>query len=444
MPCKILNRLLLRDSRSLSPGFPGQKDFDPVALGGFGRLLSIELLNSCSIILFAIALTIADLLFVGLNSITPSRTEDNVVPLPFSPSSPPSFWNHPIIFGLCKLTLLLGSNAPEWMQEWSRWEGVLPNGHWPSVDRNLDYRNVSRSPCPGLNALANHGILKSSGENLSFHRIASNISRTYNLSPALSIQLLSAAYPLFTSRGLIDLDSLSTHGLIEHDASLLRPDVNGSTKDDQHKPNQELIEKHFPKPQVKKTKIPNDENSRETLLVNSEDQDKRKGEAKKLKHSDLSMLLKLRRQECRATNPSFHENFLFRFFGSGNCALLMEVFGGDLAEIRSFIGAGIPVENGYRHHFHNHLCPGKNDPSRKGSLLDLVDFEVLPRNRWRPSNLQHPWGLTIFKLIYSTFKIEARTWSTPLHIHACWAWWFLVAGLIYYDRFISSAPESSF
>ncbi|POW00337.1 hypothetical protein PSHT_13077 [Puccinia striiformis] len=64
-----------------------------------------------------------------------------------------------------------GSEAPQWIQEWSRWDGLLPDGHWPSVDRNMDLSLVSRSPCPGLNALANHGIINKSGENLSFHRM---------------------------------------------------------------------------------------------------------------------------------------------------------------------------------------------------------------------------------------------------------------------------------
>jgi hypothetical protein len=66
------------------------------------------------------------------------------------------------------------------------------------------------------------GIINKSGETLNFHRIASRVSRTYNLSPALAVQLLSAAWPLFKDRGQIDLYSLTTHGLIEHDASLLR------------------------------------------------------------------------------------------------------------------------------------------------------------------------------------------------------------------------------
>ncbi|KAH9473536.1 hypothetical protein MJO28_000633 [Puccinia striiformis f. sp. tritici] len=379
--------------------YPFSDDFDPAAVWGLRRLIRKGAIRVAKLYIFVLFLTICDLLFVGLNLFSPNRTRENVIPMPFSPHSPPKFSDHPFIFIICKLALWWGSEAPQWIQEWSRWDGLLPDGHWPSVDRNMDLSLVSRSPCPGLNALANHGIIHKSGENLNFHRIASRISRTYNLSPALAVQLLSAAWPLFKDRGHIDLYSLTTHGLIEHDASLLRPDLNESTIEDQTKPNQELIEKHFPTPRTFKTR---------RRSLEGELSEEIETEEIRLKHSDFSDLLEKRRNECRTKNMSFHETFLFNFFGSGNCAMFMEVFGGKLSDIRPFIGAGIPIHDHHHHHPH-HPQHGQESLESQVGFLDLVNLEVLPHIHWRPSNLQHPWGLTIFKLVYSTLKIEART-----------------------------------
>ena len=134
-------------------------------------------------------------------------------------------------------------------------------------------------------------------------------------------------------------------------------------------------------------------------------------EETRLKHFDFSKMLERRREECQAKNRSFHDKFLFKFFGSGNCGMLVEVFNGKLSEIRPFVGAGIPMTH---HTDSNHHYPRMShyrykQPERAIGFFDLVNLEVLPHGDWRPSNLHHPWGLTIFKLVYSTLKIEART-----------------------------------
>ncbi|KAI9603511.1 hypothetical protein KEM48_000925 [Puccinia striiformis f. sp. tritici PST-130] len=323
--------------------YPFSDDFDPAAVWGLRRLIRKGAIRVAKLYIFVLFLTICDLLFVGLNLFSPNRTRENVIPMPFSPHSPPKFSDHPFIFIICKLALWLGPEAPQWIQEWSRWDGLLPDGHWPSVDRNMDLSLVSRSPCPGLNALANHGIINKSGENLSFHRIASRISRTYNLSPALAVQLL-----------------------------LLRPDLNESTIEDQTKPSQELIEKHFPTPPTFKTRRISPEGPSPEEIETEEI---------RLKHSDFSNLLEMRRDEF---------------------------FGGKLSDIRPFIGAGVPIHD-HHHHHPQHPQHGQQSLESQVGFLDLVNLEVLPHIHWRPSNLQHPWGLTIFKLVYSTLKIEART-----------------------------------
>jgi len=404
---KYYNVRLPLNLRSLSPF---SDNFDPGALWGLRTMIRRGAKESIKLYLFIFLLTVADALFLGLNLITPARTRENVVPRPFSPRAPPRFRDHPFVFALCKLCLWLGPLAPQWVQEWSTWDGLLPDGYWPSVDRKVDLSSASRSPCPGLNALANHGIINKSGGNLNFHRIASRISRTYNLSPPLAIQLLSAALPLFEQSGEIDLYTLTTHGLIEHDASLLRPDLYKSTLQDQTQPHQDLIEEYFPE-QLTHHK------THKLHFKHHNEKDDEAGETR-LKHSDFSKMLEKRREECKTKNPSFHDKFLFKFFGSGNCALFMEVFDGKLCDIRPFIGAGISIGfDEYLHHHYRRLphhyrrLPHLQNrlAERAVGFLDLTNLEVLPHGQWRPSNLHHPWGLTIFKLIYSTLKIEART-----------------------------------
>jgi hypothetical protein len=185
------------------------------------------------------------------------------------------------------------------------------------------------------------------------------------------------------------------------------PDLNESTLEDQTKPNQELIEKHFPKRRVRKTRrIQKGDESEEE----EEEEEEEETDEIRLRHSDFSSLLEKRREECKTNNASFHETFLFKFFGSGNCAMFMEVFGGRLSDIRPFVGAGISYSNPRSHHHHHrHRLHDEEQPRLPAGLSDWINLEVLPHGRWRPSNLHHPWGLTIFKLIYSTLKIEART-----------------------------------
>lgn len=390
---------------------------DLLVFWGFIKLITTSFLETCTFYLFIILLTLTDLIFVVLNFITTSRTNETVIPPAFSPASPPPFSDHPFIHCLCKLTFWLGEDAPEWMQEWSRWDGIMLDGRWPPVNRKLDLDQISRCPCPALNALANHGILKECGEGLSFHGIAANISRTYNLSPTLAIQLLSAAWPLFQGKKLISLEALTAHGLIEHDASLLRPDLYESSIKAQTKPDQELIARFFPEPKMSdhqelKKKHQRQKRRNQTILSENHLILELETEGIKITHSDFSYYLKQRRDESKMKNPSCVQNFLFNFFGSGNCALLVEIFNGNLYDIRTFIGAGIPIRNNLHpypyHRRHQHVG---SDPTRSNlnkSQIDLINFEVLPHDRWRPSNLRHPWGLTIFKAMYSTLKIEAR------------------------------------
>ncbi|KAJ7715074.1 Cloroperoxidase [Mycena metata] len=81
-----------------------------------------------------------------------------------------------------------------------------------------------RSPCPGLNTLANHGYLPRSGKNISVPMIAEAMLDGFNIVSEALTQ--AAKFGLLSSFALatMDLDALKLHSLIEHDASLSRGD----------------------------------------------------------------------------------------------------------------------------------------------------------------------------------------------------------------------------
>lgn len=76
-----------------------------------------------------------------------------------------------------------------------------------------------RSPCPGLNTLANHGYLPRNGQNITRAVLTEGIMSVYNIGADLAAVLVSQVPETF------NLDLLSTHNFIEHDASLVHADA---------------------------------------------------------------------------------------------------------------------------------------------------------------------------------------------------------------------------
>jgi hypothetical protein len=112
---------------------------------------------------------------------------------------------------------------------------VLPEGHPPTqsvfnIEELLHKWQApgstdKRSPCPALNALANHGYLNRNGKQLTAKAMQNAMSLVYNLSPAFGDALATAAVKGLSPNGTsIDLDQLQLHGFIEHDASLVHKD----------------------------------------------------------------------------------------------------------------------------------------------------------------------------------------------------------------------------
>ena len=85
-----------------------------------------------------------------------------------------------------------------------------------------------RSPCPGLNSLANHGFIHHDGKNMTIPHLLQGLAAGMNIGPDFTIAiggvgLLSSPNPL---GGSFDLNDLDQHNFpIEHDASLSRQDA---------------------------------------------------------------------------------------------------------------------------------------------------------------------------------------------------------------------------
>jgi hypothetical protein len=84
-----------------------------------------------------------------------------------------------------------------------------------------------RSPCPALNALANHGVLPRDGHNLTVPMLVQALGDGLNVSPEVATTLASIGVTLSQNpaSGAFNLDDLNKHNAIEHDASLSRKDI---------------------------------------------------------------------------------------------------------------------------------------------------------------------------------------------------------------------------
>jgi hypothetical protein len=84
----------------------------------------------------------------------------------------------------------------------------------------------ARSPCPALNALANHGILPREGRNYTVPVVVKALGEGLNVSSEIATTLshLAVLVSADPASGAFDLDDLNKHNAIEHDASLSRQD----------------------------------------------------------------------------------------------------------------------------------------------------------------------------------------------------------------------------
>jgi len=231
------------------------------------------------------------------------------------------------------------------------------DGLWPQYVPPTEID--SRSCCPALNAMANHGILPRSGRGITFPQMNAAIRSTYNFGPSFCFFVPHFAAQMLNRRywsDTCDLSDISVHNCIEHDASLTREDTFHSP--DQSKPNVALIE--------------------ELLACGT-------GPGGNLTPADLARFSGKRRTEARRKNGQFSLSTFQKIFGSSNTATLLTIFGGKVEDLRTI-------------------------------LLE----ERLP-DGWQPSE-RHPMGLTITAFQATVMQVEMGIKEEVASVLDAWRW----------------------
>ncbi|KAK5109492.1 hypothetical protein LTR62_006944 [Meristemomyces frigidus] len=105
-----------------------------------------------------------------------------------------------------------------------------------------------RSPCPGLNTLANHGFINHNGKDLTIPHLIEGLAAGMNMGADFTTAiggagLLSSPEPL---AGSFDLNDLDQHNFpIEHDASLSRRDAYFGNDYSFYNPNWQQVLSHY-------------------------------------------------------------------------------------------------------------------------------------------------------------------------------------------------------
>ncbi|EMD37165.1 heme-thiolate peroxidase [Gelatoporia subvermispora B] len=183
------------------------------------------------------------------------------------------------------------------------------SGLWPEYV--APQQSDSRSPCPGLNALANHGIIAHSGRGISFVEAEKAIRHTYNFAPTFSKLL-----PLYASQmlcrdyktGTFDLADVAAHNGIEHDASLTRDDA-------AHTINQSSSQHAL---------------ALELLTGGT-------GTCGDLTPADFSRFTSERRAHSRRANAQYTMSTIHRLFASANSAIMMTTFEGRVKDLNPWL-----------------------------------------------------------------------------------------------------------
>jgi len=179
-------------------------------------------------------------------------------------------------------------------------------GIWPTFVAPDTDKGDARAPCPGLNAMANHGILPHDGRSISMKTLNQALQDTFNFSPTLCRNTTDSLVSLF-GRDTIDLSDLAAHNIIEHDASFLRHDA--YFEPNQTAPARDLIQK---------------------LLASASGPASAEHPKGYITPGDLSRFYSLRIAQSKRDNPVYSLSTLHAFFGASNASLLYETIGGDV------------------------------------------------------------------------------------------------------------------
>ncbi|KAF4576265.1 hypothetical protein EYR40_000504 [Pleurotus pulmonarius] len=186
-------------------------------------------------------------------------------------------------------------------------------GKWPEYIAPKD--TDSRCACPALNAMANHGILPRDGRNITFKEMNRVIRATYNFAPSFcffvpnySANMLNKSY----RKDTFDLEEISLHNGIEHDASMTREDVH--RQPDQGKPHLPFVEELLSRATGKDTE------GNAVLTI-----------------PDVAHYMAKRRVDAPKANPEFTTSKFHETFGSSNSSTLLTIYGGRVDDLRPIL-----------------------------------------------------------------------------------------------------------
>ncbi|TDZ13801.1 putative sterigmatocystin biosynthesis peroxidase stcC [Colletotrichum orbiculare MAFF 240422] len=102
-----------------------------------------------------------------------------------------------------------------------------PPGEDPKFPFQVPPSDASRSPCPMLNALANHGYLPREGKNIKMKDFTTAFTTALNFDEKFITGVAETGFTISTTgkKDTLNLKDLEKHDVIEHDASLSRADV---------------------------------------------------------------------------------------------------------------------------------------------------------------------------------------------------------------------------
>ncbi|KAI9767716.1 MAG: hypothetical protein M1839_004351 [Geoglossum umbratile] len=195
------------------------------------------------------------------------------------------------------------------------------------------------------------------------------IQHAYNLSPSLADQLTASAKQIDQGRGWIDLQDLSALNvssaicrLVKSDyrltPNLAGPDI--AFCPDQGTPHPELVDRF----------LAHASNSTSLSL------------------DDIAYFSGLRRAECKRTNGQYSMtwSFLHEFFGSGNCALMYSLFGGNVNDLRVWL-AEERFPNGWEPR--NREAFGHTITQAQITSL-AIEFNINEKQKLRPEDVADP------------------------------------------------------
>lgn len=96
------------------------------------------------------------------------------------------------------------------------------------IHRQTNRTFTGRSPCPGINVLANHGYLPRSGKNIDLPTLQNAVADAYNYAPNTFDDIFAEVQSLMLSTtgniSTFNLADVAKHGYMEFDGSLSRND----------------------------------------------------------------------------------------------------------------------------------------------------------------------------------------------------------------------------